>query len=90
MESLKTYFSYENDFDDVSELVNENQILAEKNKINNDNLEFLKKNLILKDDAIKSIEKEKTKLEQNCNDLRNFILSNANNELKKKFTQAGF
>ena len=74
----------------IKELVNENQILAEKNKINNDNLEFLKKNLILKDDAIKSIEKEKTKLEQNCNDLRNFILSNANSELKKKFTQAGF
>ena len=74
----------------IKELVNENQILAEKNKINNDNLEFLKKNLILKDDAIKSIEKEKTKLEQNCNDLRNFILSNASNELKKKFTQAGF
>ena len=74
----------------IKELVNENQILAEKNKINNDNFEFLKKNLILKDDAIKSIEKEKTKLEQNCNDLRNFILSNASNELKKKFTQAGF
>ena len=72
------------------DLVTETQILANKNKINVDTLKFLKENLILKDDAIASIEQEKTLLEQKCNDLRNFILRNANPELKKKFTQAGF
>ena len=72
------------------DLVTETQILANKNKINVDTLKFLKENLILKDDAIASIKQEKTLLEQKCNDLRNFILRNANPELKAKFNQAGF
>ena len=72
------------------DLVTETQILANKNKINVDTLKFLKENLILKDDAIASIKLEKTLLEQKCNDLRNFILRNANPELKAKFNQAGF
>ena len=72
------------------DLVTETQILANKNKINVDTLKFLKENLILKDDAIASIKREKTLLEQKCNDLRNFILRNANPELKAKFNQAGF
>ena len=72
------------------DLVTETQILANKNKINVDTLKFLKENLILKDDAIVSIKQEKTLLEQKCNDLRNFILRNANPELKAKFNQAGF
>jgi hypothetical protein len=71
-------------------LTNENQILANKNKINADNLEFLKKNIILKDESIQSIKDKKTLLEQKCNDIRTFILRNANQELKRKFTQAGF
>ena len=72
------------------DLVTETQILANKNKINVDTLKFLKENLILKDDAIASIKQEKTLLEQKCNDLRNFILRNANPDLKAKFNQAGF
>ena len=72
------------------DLVTETQILANKNKINVDTLKFLKENLILKNDAIASIKQEKTLLEQKCNDLRNFILRNANPELKAKFNQAGF
>ena len=72
------------------DLVTETQILANKNKINVDTLKFLKENLILKDDAIASIKQEKILLEQKCNDLRNFILRNANPELKAKFNQAGF
>ena len=74
----------------IKDLTNENQILANKNKINADNLEFLKKNIILKDESIQSIKDKKTLLEQKCNDIRTFILRNANQELKRKFTQAGF
>ena len=74
----------------IQDLTNENQILANKNKINAEHLEFLKKNIILKDEAIKSINDKKTLLEQKCNDIRTFILRNSNQELKKKFTQAGF
>ena len=74
----------------IKDLTNENQILADKNKINADNLEFLKKNIILKDESIQSIKDKKTLLEQKCNDIRTFILRNANQELKRKFTQAGF
>ena len=74
----------------IKDLTNENQILANKNKINADNLEFLKKNIVLKDESIQSIKDKKTLLEQKCNDIRTFILKNANQELKRKFTQAGF
>ena len=74
----------------IKDLTNENQILANKNKINADNLEFLKKNIVLKDESIQSIKDKKTLLEQKCNDIRTFILRNANQELKRKFTQAGF
>ena len=74
----------------IKDLTNENQILADKNKINADNLEFLKKNIVLKDESIQSIKDKKTLLEQKCNDIRTFILRNANQELKRKFTQAGF
>ena len=74
----------------IKDLTNENQILANKNKINADNLEFLKKNIVLKDESIQSIKDKKTLLEQKCNDIRTFILRNVNQELKRKFTQAGF
>ena len=74
----------------IKDLTNENQILANKNKINADNLEFLKKNIVLKDESIQSIKDKKTLLEQKCNDIRTFILRNANQELKRKFTQAVF
>ena len=74
----------------IKDLTNENQILANKNKINADNLEFLKKNIVLKDESIQSIKDKKTLLEQKCNDIRTFILRNANQELKRKFAQAGF
>ena len=65
-------------------------MLINKNKIKAENLDFLKKNLILKDEAINSINSKKTLLEQKCNDIRSFILQNANPELKKKFFNAGF
>ena len=74
----------------IKDLMSENQIMANRIKIQGENLEFLKKNLVLKDEAIKSIKDRKTLFEQKCNDIRSFILRNANQDIKKKFTQAGF
>ena len=79
------------DYDNkIKELTEENQLLINKNKIRGEHLDFLKKSLILKDEAINSIKERKTLLEQQCNDMRNFILRNANPDLKKKFLNAGF
>ena len=74
----------------IKNLTNENQIMTNMNKIQSDHLEFLKKNLILKDEAIKNIKEKKTLFEQKCNDMRAFILRNANADLKRKFSDAGF
>ena len=74
----------------IKDLMSENQIMANRIKIQGENLEFLKKNLVLKDEAIKSIKDRKTLFEQKCNDIRSFILRNANPDFKNIFTQAGF
>jgi len=74
----------------IKDLMSENQIMANRIKIQGENLEFLKKNLVLKDEAIKSIKDRKTLFEQKCNDIRSFILRNANPDFKEVFTQAGF
>ena len=66
------------------------QPMTNMNKIQSDHLEFLKKNLILKDEAIKNIKEKKTLFEQKCNDIRAFILRNANADLKRKFSDEGF
>ena len=91
VDELSEYKKKGIDYDNkIKDLVSENQIMASKIKIQGENLEFLKKNLVLKDEAIKSIKDRKTLFEQKCNDIKSFILRNANPELKKKFTQAGF
>ena len=91
VDELSEYKKKGIDYDNkIKDLVSENQIMASKIKIQGENLEFLKKNLVLKDEAIKSIKDRKTLFEQKCNDIRSFILRNANPDLKKKFTQAGF
>ena len=91
VDELSEYKKKGIDYDNkIKDLLSENQIMASKIKIQGENLEFLKKNLVLKDEAIKSIKDRKTLFEQKCNDIRSFILRNANPELKKKFTQAGF
>ena len=91
VDELSEYKKKGIDYDNkIKDLVSENQIMASKIKIQGENLEFLKKNLVLKDEAIKSIKDRKTLFEQKCNDIKSFILRNANPELKKKFTQTGF
>ena len=91
VDELSEYKKKGIDYDNkIKDLVSENQIMSSKIKIQGENLEFLKKNLVLKDEAIKSIKDRKTLFEQKCNDIKSFILRNANPELKKKFTQAGF
>ena len=91
VDELSEYKKKGIDYDNkIKDLLSENQIMSSKIKIQGENLEFLKKNLVLKDEAIKSIKDRKTLFEQKCNDIRSFILRNANPELKKKFTQAGF
>ena len=91
VDELSEYKKKGIDYDNkIKDLVSENQIMSSKIKIQGENLEFLKKNLVLKDEAIKSIKDRKTLFEQKCNDIRSFILRNLNPELKKKFTQAGF
>ena len=74
----------------IKDLTNENQIMVNRNKIQGEQLEFLKKNLVLKDEAINSIKERKTLAEQRCNDLRNFIIRNANQDVKTMFFDAGF
>ena len=91
VDELSEYKKKGIDYDNkIKDLVSENQIMSSKIKIQGENLEFLKKNLVLKDEAIKSIKDRKTLFEQKCNDIRSFILRNSNPDLKKKFTQAGF
>ena len=91
VDELSEYKKKGIDYDNkIKDLVSENQIMSSRIKIQGENLEFLKKNLVLKDEAIKSIKDRKTLFEQKCNDIKSFILRNANPELKKKFTQAGF
>ena len=71
-------------------MTSESQIVANLNKIQTEHLDFLKKNLVLKDEAISNIKERKTLIEQQCNDIRNFIIRNANADLKKIFFDEGF
>ena len=91
VEELSEYKKKGIEYDNkIKDLTNESQIIANKIKIQSEHLDFLKKNLLLKDEAIKNITERKTLMEQQCNDIRTFIIRNANAELKKKFFDAGF
>ena len=91
VEELSEYKKKGIDYDNkIKDLTVENQILINKNKIQEEHLELLKKNLVLKDEAISSIKERKTFLEQQCNDLRSFIIKNANQDLKNMFFDSGF
>jgi len=91
VEELSEYKKKGIEYDNkIKDLANESQIFANKIKIQSEHLDFLKKNLLLKDEAIKNITERKTLMEQQCNDIRTFIIRNANAELKKKFFDAGF
>ena len=91
VEELSEYKKKGIDYDNkIKDLTIENQILINKNKIQEEHLELLKKNLVLKDEAISSIKERKTFLEQQCNDLRSFIIKNANQDLKNMFFDSGF
>ena len=73
----------------IRELTNDNQVMETKLKINQENLDMRKKNLIYKDEAIQSMKSKNTLLEQQCNDLRTFIIKHCTPEQKEKFKQSG-
>ena len=52
-------------------------------------LDILKKNLSLKDGAISSVKSQKTLLEQQCNDMRAFIIKHCTPDQKEKFKNSG-
>ena len=74
----------------IRELTNDNQMMENHIKINEENLNILKKNMLLKDEAINSMKGKNTLLEQQCNDLRSFIIKHCTPELKEKFKQSEF
>ena len=74
----------------IRELTNDNQVMETKLKINQENLDMLKKNLVYKDEAIKSMKSKNTLLEQQCNDMRTFIIKHCSPELKEAFKKSGF
>ena len=91
VDELSEYKKKGIDYDNkIKDLTSESQIVANLNKIQTEHLDFLKKNLVLKDEAISNIKERKTLIEQQCNDIRNFIIRNANADLKKKFFDEGF
>ena len=63
--------------------------MEKKIKINEESLNILKKNLVLKDEAIASMTKQNTLLEQQCNDLKAFIIKHCTPEQKEQFKNAG-
>ena len=85
-EYKKKGIDYENK---IRELTDDNQVMEKKIKINEENLNILKKNLVLKDEAINSMNSKNTLLEQQCNDLRTFIIKHCTPEQKEKFKQSG-
>ena len=85
-EYKKKGIEYENK---IRELTDDNQVMEKKIKINEENLNILKKNLVLKDEAINSMNSKNTLLEQQCNDLRTFIIKHCTPEQKEKFKQSG-
>ena len=91
VDELSEYKKKGIDYDNkIKDLTSESQIVANLNKIQTEHLDFLKKNLVLKDEAISNIKERKTLIEQQCNDIRNFIIRNANADLKNKFFDEGF
>ena len=74
----------------IRELTNDNQVMETKLKINQENLDMLKKNLIYKDEAIQSMKSKNTLLEQQCNDMRAFIIKHCSPDLKEAFKKSGF
>ena len=63
--------------------------MEKKIKINEENLDILKKDLSLKDEAISSMKSQKTLLEQQCNDMRAFIIKHCTPDEKEKFKNSG-
>ena len=91
VDELSEYKKKGIDYDNrIKDLTSESQIVANLNKIQTEHLDFLKKNLVLKDEAISNIKERKTLIEQQCNDIRNFIIRNAKKKKKKKFFDEGF
>ena len=74
----------------IQYLMENNQIMDKKIKINEEYLNMLKKNLSLKDEAIKTMGSKKTLLMQKCSDIKNFILKNCKQELKETFKKSEF
>ena len=74
----------------IRELTNDNQAMETKLKINKENLDMLKKNLVYKDEAIQSMKSKNTLLEQQCNDMRTFIIKHCSPELKEAFKKSGY
>ena len=74
----------------IIELTNSNQVMETKLKINQKNLDMLKKNLVYKDEAIQSMKSKNTLLEQQCNDMRTFIIKHCSPELKEAFKKSGY
>ena len=85
-EYKKKVIEYENK---IRELTDENQNTEKKIQINEENLNILKKIIVLKDEAITNIKNNSTLLEQKCNDTRTFILKNCTPEQREKFKLAG-
>ena len=73
----------------IRELTDDNQVLEKKIKINQENLDILKRNMISKDEAIESMKSKSTLLEQKCSDMRAFIIRNCTPELKELFKNSG-
>ena len=74
----------------IRELTNDNQVMETKLKINQKNLDMLKKNLVYKDEAIQSMKSKNTLLEQQCNDMRTFIIKHCSPDLREEFKKSGF
>ena len=89
VEELSEYKKKGIDYDNkIKELTEENQLLINKNKIRDEHLDFLKKNLVLKDEAINSIKERKTHLtlylNEEPNNLDNISSENSDDERNKK------
>ena len=86
-EYKKKGIEYENK---IQILMENSQIMDKKIKINEEYLNILKKNLILKEEATKSMRNKKTLLEQKCADIKTFIMRNCTPEIKDKFKKSEF
>ena len=85
-EYRKKGIEYENN---IKELTVDSQIMEKKMQINQENLNILKKNLTLLDEANANIKNKNTLLEQQCSDIRYFIINNCSREQLQKFKEKG-